>query len=132
MRKARGNSSLRREFDREASGYDRTAPASMPGYMDLHRTLIGGIPYLPTRRFRILELGVGTGTLTAQVLARFPQAELRGIDISPRMIAAARRKLAPFRDRVELVAGSLEAFEEQPFEVVLSALAIHHLSDAAK
>ncbi len=132
MARATVGTSLRREFDREARGYDRTATASMPGYMDLHRTLIGGIPYLPTRRFRILELGVGTGTLTAQVLHRFPQAELRGIDISPRMIAAARRKLVAYRDRVELIAGDLEEFDERPYDVVLSALAIHHLPDAAK
>jgi tRNA (cmo5U34)-methyltransferase len=124
--------SLRREFDREARGYDRTARASMPGYLDLHRTLIGGIPYLPTRAFRVLELGVGTGTLTAQVLAEFPHAELTGIDLSPQMISRARTKLRPYRDRVDLIAGDLGSFEERPYDVVLSALAIHHLTDAAK
>lgn len=123
---------LRREFDREARGYDRTARASMPGYLDLHRTLVGGIPFLPTRSFRVLELGVGTGTLTALILEEFPHARLTGIDISPRMIARARDKLRPFRERIELVAGDLETFEEAPYEVVLSALAIHHLTDAAK
>ncbi len=35
---------MRREFDLEAPGDDRTAAASMPGYSDLHRTLIWGIP----------------------------------------------------------------------------------------
>jgi tRNA (cmo5U34)-methyltransferase len=122
----------RREFDREASEYDRTARASMPGYIDLHRTLVGGIPLLPTREFRVLELGVGTGTLTALVLGQFPHALVTGIDLSPRMISRAREKLRPFRDRVELVAGDLGTFEDAPYDVVLSALAIHHLSDAAK
>lgn len=124
--------SLRQEFDREARGYDRTARASMPGYLDLHRTLVGGIPFLSTRSFRVLELGVGTGTLTALVLTEFPQAEITGIDLSPRMIEHARAKLRPHRDRVDLVAGDLGSFEEQPYDVVLSALAIHHLSDPAK
>jgi tRNA (cmo5U34)-methyltransferase len=123
---------MRREFDLEASHYDRAAPASMPGYSDLHRTLIWGIPFVATRSFRVLELGVGTGTLTAQILENFPQAEVTGIDISPRMIAQARTKLRPYRHRVELVAGDLGAFREGTYEVVVSALAIHHLADPAK
>jgi len=124
--------SPRREFDREAPGYDRTARASMPGYLDLHRTLLGGIPYVSTRQFRVLELGVGTGTLSSLVLSEFPHAELTGVDISPRMIARARTKLRPFRDRVELIAGDIGEFAEGPYDVVVSALAIHHLADAAK
>jgi tRNA (cmo5U34)-methyltransferase len=123
---------MRREFDLEAPGYDEAAPASMPGYSDLHRTLIWGIPYVPTRTFRVLELGVGTGTLTAQILENFPHARVTGIDISPRMIARAREKLRPYRDRVELVAGDLGAFAETPYDAVLSALAIHHLTDPEK
>lgn len=123
---------MRREFDLEAPGYDRTARQSMPGYSDLHRTLIWGIPYVGTRSFRVLELGVGTGTLTAQILEGFPRAQLTGIDLSPRMITRARAKLRPYRDRVELIAGDLGAFEERTYDVVVSALAIHHLKDADK
>ncbi len=122
----------RREFDREASGYDRTASASMPAYNDLHRALLGGIPFLPTRAFHVLELGVGTGTLTALLLAQFPHAQLRGIDLSPRMIARARPKLRAFRGRVEIVAGDLAEFPERPYDAVVSALAIHHLTEREK
>jgi len=122
----------RREFDLEAPGYDQTARASMPGYSDLHRTLVWGIPFVPTRTFRILELGVGTGTLTAKILEQFPHARLTGIDLSTGMIARAREKLRPYRDRVELVSGDLGTFGESPYEVVVSALAIHHLTDAEK
>ncbi len=104
----------------------------MPAYTDLHRTLLGGIPYVPTRAFNVLELGVGTGTLSALLLSQFPHARVTGIDLSPRMIALARRKLKGFGHRVELVAGPLEEFEERPYDVVVSALAIHHLSDAEK
>jgi tRNA (cmo5U34)-methyltransferase len=127
-----GSKGMRREFDREASGYDRTARASMPGYSDLHRTLIWGIPFVATRSFRVLELGVGTGTLTAQVLEEFPHAVLTGIDLSPRMISRARSKLRPFRSRVDLIAGDLGAFDEDRYDVVVSALAIHHLPDVEK
>ncbi len=104
----------------------------MPGYLDLHRTLLGGIPYVPTRAFRVLELGVGTGTLSSLLLAEFPHAHLTGVDLSPRMIARARTKLRDFRDRVELIAGDLGEFEERRYDAVVSALAIHHLTDSQK
>jgi SAM-dependent methyltransferase len=123
---------MRREFDREAPAYDRAARASMPAYGALHRALVRGIPYLPTRSFRVLELGVGTGTLTAHVLSDFPHAYVTGIDISPRMIAQAREKLRPYRARVTLVAGDLESFPTTEYDAVLSALAIHHLADGEK
>ena len=123
---------LRREFDREADQYDRTASSSMPGYSDLHWMLSRGIPFLPTRAFRVLELGVGTGTLTELLLSEYPHADVTGIDISPKMIARARTKLRAYRDRVELVPGPLEKFREAPYDVVVSGLAIHHLSDPEK
>jgi len=132
MARKPARSSPRHEFDREAPDYDRTARASMPGYIDMHRTLLGGIPYVPTRSFRVLELGVGTGTLSALLLAEFPHAHLTGVDLSPRMIARARTKLRPFRDRVELVAGDIGEFAEEPYDVVVSALAVHHLTDPQK
>jgi ubiquinone/menaquinone biosynthesis C-methylase UbiE len=132
MPRAGAGHAQRREFDREAREYDRTASESMPGYTDLHRALLGGIPFLPTRSFRVLELGVGTGTFTALLLATFPHAEVRGIDLSPRMIARARTKLRADRHRVELVAGDLGEFPEERYDAVVSALAIHHLSDPQK
>lgn len=104
----------------------------MPGYSDLHWMLSRGIPYLPTRAFQVLELGVGTGTLTELLLSEFPHAQVTGVDISPKMIARARTKLRRYRGRVELVPGPLEEFHEGTYDVVVSALAIHHLADPAK
>jgi tRNA (cmo5U34)-methyltransferase len=79
----------------------------------------------------ILELGTGTGETARRVLAEHPGARLRGIDSSPEMLDVARDALAAFD--VEL---SLQAIEEPlppgPFELVFSALAVHHLDSAAK
>ncbi|HYA11111.1 MAG TPA: methyltransferase domain-containing protein [Thermoplasmata archaeon] len=127
-----GSPALQAEFDREAPAYDRTARASMPGYSALHRTLIWGVPFLPTRAFRVLELGVGTGALTSALLRTFPHASVVAIDVSPKMIAAAEKRLHEFRDRVELVAGRLEDAWEGRYDAVVSALAIHHLEDREK
>lgn len=80
---------------------------------------------------RILELGTGTGETTRLVLVRHPEAHLVGIDLDPHMLAAARRALPA--DRVELRAQDLAApLPPGPFELVFSALAVHHLEGAAK
>jgi tRNA (cmo5U34)-methyltransferase len=79
----------------------------------------------------ILDLGVGTGETARRVLQRFPGAGLVGIDVSEEMLAAARLALPP--DRVDLRVRRLEdPLPAGPFDLVISALAIHHLDGAAK
>jgi tRNA threonylcarbamoyl adenosine modification protein (Sua5/YciO/YrdC/YwlC family) len=80
---------------------------------------------------RILELGTGTGETARRLLARHPEASLVGIDESEDMLAAARAVLPA--QRVELRVGRIQ--EELPsglFDLVASALCVHHLDGAEK
>ena len=80
---------------------------------------------------RILELGTGTGETARRVLARHPDATLVGIDASESMLAQARATLPA--ERVELrVARLQDPLPAGPFDVVVSALAIHHLDGPGK
>jgi tRNA threonylcarbamoyl adenosine modification protein (Sua5/YciO/YrdC/YwlC family) len=80
---------------------------------------------------RVLELGTGTGETARRLLARHADARLVGIDVSEPMLAAARALLPA--DRVELRAASLEDdLPRGPFDLVASALCVHHLAGAAK
>jgi tRNA threonylcarbamoyl adenosine modification protein (Sua5/YciO/YrdC/YwlC family) len=75
---------------------------------------------------RVLELGTGTGETAARLLARHPAAELVGIDESAAMLAAARARLPPAR--VSLQVARLQVpLPEGPFDLVASALCVHHL-----
>jgi tRNA (cmo5U34)-methyltransferase len=75
----------------------------------------------------ILELGVGTGETARRVLALHPDARLVGIDASAEMLAAAELPGADLR-----VARLEEPLPEGPFDLVVSALAVHHLDGAGK
>ncbi|MCI4333500.1 MAG: class I SAM-dependent methyltransferase [Thermoplasmata archaeon] len=133
MHRHQGVGRAEAEFDREASGYDRAATQTMPGYDELHQTLVWGIPFSPTRKFRVLELGIGTGTLSMRLLARYSHAELVGVDLSKRMIALSKTKTRRYRERVALVQGDLSDFPtDAPYDAVVSSLAIHHLENAEK
>lgn len=76
---------------------------------------------------RLLELGTGTGETARRVLARHPGAKLVGIDASAGMLAAAGLPGADLRvQRLE------DPLPDGPFDLVFSALAVHHLDGPAK
>jgi L-threonylcarbamoyladenylate synthase len=79
----------------------------------------------------ILELGTGTGETARRLLARHPGASLVGVDVNPEMLAAAGEVLP--RERVDLRIGALQdTLPAGPFDLVASALCIHHLDAEEK
>ena len=80
---------------------------------------------------RVLELGTGTGETARRLLARHPRATLVGIDESDGMLAVARDRLPG--DRISLVVARLQdPLPDGPFDLIASALAVHHLPPAEK
>lgn len=79
---------------------------------------------------RLLDLGVGTGETTRRCLEAHPDARAVGIDASPDMLAVAATVLD---SRVELRVARLEdPLPDGPFELIVSALAVHHLDGPGK
>jgi tRNA (cmo5U34)-methyltransferase len=79
----------------------------------------------------ILDLGTGTGETLARVLPRHPSAQVVGIDESEGMLSVARPRLDGF-DVTLQVADLLDELPPGPFDLVVSALAVHHLDGAGK
>jgi tRNA (cmo5U34)-methyltransferase len=81
---------------------------------------------------RILDLGAGTGETARRVLEKHPGARMVLVDASAEMLEAAR--LTFREDRIEqIVVQKLEdPLPDGPFDLVVSALAIHHLVSADK
>ena len=80
-------------------------------------------------RLRILDLGTGTGETARRVLARHPDAALVGIDESDAMLGRARTVLPDADLRVGRLEDELPA---GPFDLAVSALAVHHLDGPGK
>lgn len=76
---------------------------------------------------RVLDLGCGTGAFLASIAARYPRLELAGLDLTPALLAEARRRVP----RAHLIEGDAEAlpFKEGTFDVVCSLNVLHHLHD---
>jgi L-threonylcarbamoyladenylate synthase len=80
---------------------------------------------------RILELGTGTGETARRLLDRHPDASLVGVDSSAAMLAAARELLPS--GRTELHVGRIQdPLPSGQFDLVASALCVHHLDGAEK
>ena len=83
----------------------------------------------------VLDVACGTGnlTLTARTYAG-ASGKVHGIDASPEMIEAARKKAAAAGTGVVFDVGLAEklAFPDGSFDVVISRLAMHHLPDEVK
>jgi tRNA (cmo5U34)-methyltransferase len=109
-------------------GYLDEIRADLERFDEFQEAVADATRDLPARR--ILELGTGTGETARRVLERHPDAALVGIDESDSMLEHARRGLP---DGTELgVARLQDALPEGPFDLVFSALTVHHLDPGEK
>lgn len=118
-------------FDVIATTYDSSRRRLIPPFEAFYGAAVGalGLASAPVRQ--VLDLGAGTGMLSAFVRARLPAARLTLLDAAPNMLAQARARLG--EERTAYVMGDLlDPLPEGPWDAVVSALAIHHLQDAAK
>jgi tRNA (cmo5U34)-methyltransferase len=79
----------------------------------------------------VLDLGTGTGETLAAVLARHPGAAAVGVDRNDAMLEVARQRLAGASPELR-VAELTDPLPPGPFDLVVSALAIHHLEGPDK
>ncbi|MFP3866646.1 MAG: malonyl-ACP O-methyltransferase BioC [Desulfobacteraceae bacterium] len=104
---------LGRNFGRQASRYDQYAQVQR--YMA--EQLVEYLQVMQRPRYRILEIGCGTGYLTHLLRRAFPEAHLTAVDLSAAAVQACRRHLGddpridwlvgdgeqPFRGRFDLI-----------------------------
>ena len=114
-----------------ASTYDSERRRLVPCFDEFYGTvgelIVRSCPDSP----RILDLGAGTGMLSAAIIDRVPTARLHLFDASPDMLQRASKRLSgrEFQVTVQPLDSELPA---GPYEAIVSALAIHHLDDGAK
>ena len=135
QRRALSAPQLARFYDRAAPGWCRTLDRL--GFPDAYETMLrkalrGEAPGVGNAQPRVLDCGVGTGTLSS-ALARVTASpfKLDAIDISPRMLERAGSR---FRERDLPVALRQADVRELPygdgvFDLVMSAHVLEHLVD---
>ena len=82
----------------------------------------------------VLDVGGGYGVVSEEILRAFPQARVTLQDYSQPMLDHARRQLAGYGDRISYVAADLcdPSWIDRvagPFDLIVSAIAIHNLAN---
>jgi SAM-dependent methyltransferase len=124
--------SVERHLVVEPNAYDVQIRRFVPAYDQLldqvGEALEESLPDRPGRSCRVIDLGAGTGALSARIAARFPEVSLILLDADPEMLLEAEKRLHGVRERIELRRG---LFGEQLPEVdaAVASLALHHVHE---
>ena len=120
--------SVKRHLDVDADAYDAEIRRFIPYYDDMLATGVDLLSSLAPAAAHVLDLGGGTGALSAAVLRALPEARVTILDVDRAMLEEARRRLTPFGDRVQFREGSfLDALPAA--DAVVASLALHHVRD---
>jgi tRNA (cmo5U34)-methyltransferase len=115
------------EWEWDPDTYLAEMADEIPGYEELQEAVTAATADI--RAERVLELGTGTGETALRVRAGQPLAEWVGIDSSEPMLARARERLPDADLRLQRLEDDLPP---GPFDLVVSALAVHHLDGEGK
>jgi len=127
-------------FDEAASEYDCSRRRLVPGFDEFYSAVAAAIPHGLEEEIRILDLGAGTGLLSAMVADKFPRSRVTLVDISVQMLRVARRRFMDEPGRFEY---RVMDYARKPlpkavpgggrsYDIVISALSIHHLTHGDK
>lgn len=111
------------QFHFDPDTYLEMVRSEVPNYDVLQQVVVDAASGVEART--VLDLGTGTGMTLSRVADSHPTARLVGVDESDRMLAVARTRVPKADLRVARLQHELP---EGPFDLVVSALAVHHLS----
>ncbi len=112
-----------RAFDKAALSYDAAARTQA----QVAEKLVATAAFPEPRS--ILDIGCGTGFVLAEAAARWPEAELVGLDAAPAMLSEAKRKL-PRLVTLRADAGACDL--TQRFDLIFSSMMLHWFPQPAK
>jgi tRNA (cmo5U34)-methyltransferase len=105
--------------------YDSRIRTFIPHYEEMLDVAAAAIP---PRARAIVDLGVGTGALSARCLATAGRAMAVGIDVDPEILALAKRRLG---GRAAFTTGSFLRAPLPACDAVVASFALHHVRTRA-
>jgi tRNA (cmo5U34)-methyltransferase len=124
-------SEIQRKFDAISKKYDEQRRKFIPCFDDFYGTTVA-VASVDAENPGILDIGAGTGLLSAFLMERYPEASFTLIDISEKMLDMAKDR---FRNNlnVKYIAADYSTYDfVEKYDIVISALSIHHLEDEKK
>jgi tRNA (cmo5U34)-methyltransferase len=111
--------------------YDAARKRLVPCFDSFYGTAVDLVAHTLGLNPRVLDLGAGTGLLSELLAARVQPSVLCVVDASQEMLTRAEQRLARWNP-LALIQDLTAPLPPGPFDAVVSALAVHHLSDVDK
>lgn len=122
---------IRQAFNKFAQDYDAQWEYIIPEMRQYYGAAVWALETAGPKP-AILDVGAGTGLLSAFLLEKFPDARLTLMDISENMLDMARKRFVTRPGTEYIICDYSQSDLGGPFDIVCSALSIPHLSPGDK
>ena len=122
---------IRDQFNLVAQRYDSLRRKFIPCFDDFYASAVAAAVTHKNAPC-VLDIGAGTGILSARIRDRYPSCNLVLADIAERMLDVAKERFNGVDDVAYVTGDYSELDMGSDFDLVVSALSIHHLEDANK
>ena len=103
----------------------------------IRKKMVSLLPFNPEDSINVLDLGAGSGTLSLEILANFPEAQIVCQDFSNIMLDVAKQKLAKFLGQTTFIRSDFSAPDwtnsvSGTFDAVVCSFVIHAIPIRAR
>lgn len=123
--------SIKMKFDDIANNYDMQRKKLIPCFDDFYNISVSALE-CNSEVPNILDIGAGTGILSEFTANKFPKANLTLIDLSDKMLDIAKIRFNNNTNIKYITADYLSYNFNEQYDIIISALSIHHLEDHHK
>ena len=123
---------IKTQFNLIAEEYDKNREKFIPCFDDYYKNTTKFIASNIEQPKRILDLGAGTGLLSYFWYLHYPESDYVLVDIADDMLNIARKRFADIDNVSYEVLDYSNGLPDGEFDMIASALSIHHLEDEEK
>lgn len=123
--------SIVEQFNENADQYDFQRSKLIPCFDDFY-SIAASLMNTTSSTQTVLDIGSGTGLFSSLILKKFPDANITLIDISEKMMDIAKKRFSNFSNVNYILDDYTSHKFESKFDIIVSSLSIHHLTDKEK
>lgn len=123
---------IKNAFNKGAKDYDLARKQLIPCFENFYGTALDLINF-EKKNIKVLDLGAGTGLFSYFVAEKIPSADYTLIDLSDQMLNEARNRFSKLKIKINYLNQNYANDRiEGKFDLIISALSIHHLTEEEK
>ena len=118
---------VRKSFDRAANTYNASAVLQQ----EVAKRLVERLDYIRLEPDYVLDLGCGTGNITASMLKQYPKAQIVALDLSLNMLKKTKHQGGWLSKKPRCICADAESlpFKEDSIDLLISSLMLQWSND---